>query len=196
MPLPKDRYPDPDNTLSSYAQLKLERNKRRNMVAELAIVERQVREARTWAIRMKRERDDYIKQLDNMCDEHCIVDVLKREKDAANDAYNWMFERWNEAARTIKVLRVSRAHWRESFERVSGERNRLAAALKKIKTLPFYTTERVFAVIDAALDGVEVDKELINSTWGKYNSTTQRCWRRELFLSWRGPEENLSLIHI
>ena len=194
MPLPRDRYPDPDNTLASYALLKLERQR-----VAIAIVERD--EARTWAIRMKRERDsckvsiniwttsrDYWKNR---------AEKAEREKDAANDAYNWMFERWNEAARTVKVLRVSRAHWRVSFERVSGERNRLvkqleedtdngdvlrdnfddavescrmwskkferaeqqknklAAALKKIKTMPFKTTERVFEVIDAALDGVE-----------------------------------------
>ena len=45
------------------------------------------------------------------------------------------------------------------------ERDKLAAALKKIKTLPFYTTERVWAVIDAALDGVEVDEPEEENPW-------------------------------
>jgi len=114
------------------------------------------KEARTWAIRMKRR-------------------ALKAE-------------------RTVQVLRESRTHWRASFERVLGERNelkdainqnyhirmnlimerdKLAAALKKLWEVSHgYYLQEWMDIIDAALDGVENDEELINSTYGKYSSTT------------------------
>ena len=152
--------------------------------------------------------NEFIKQMARLTDAEIMRDGYKLERaeaaklflkarDRAMKAERERDEacsRHVKAERTIKVLRESRAHWRASFERVLGQRDRLAAnsqcdlckddaeyhlcqehmnecvigerdlkaenavltaALRKIKTLPFKTTERVFEVIDAALDGVE-----------------------------------------
>ena len=189
----------------------------------VAILQGQVDEARTWAIRMKRERDKYeLMWGHTRIDRDEVIaqrDKLKRERDELQKektkwwtkATNLNFEllvlerEQDELKKALDDLQVSRAHWRESFERVSGERDdanrrldecaeslrniyglwakaererdeaiakftaigvsraekaeqerdKLVEALQRIKTLPYYTTERVWAVIDAALDGVE-----------------------------------------
>ena len=92
-------------------------------------------EARTWAIRMKQERDTANHRLDECA----------------------------ESLRNVYGLLAD----------AERENNELVTALKKLWEVSHgYYLQEWMDIIDAALDGVEVDGELINSTWGKYNSTT------------------------
>ena len=54
MPLPRDRYPDPDNTLSNYKQLRIERHRVGVISDQRDEAEFQLDKARAWAIRYKK----------------------------------------------------------------------------------------------------------------------------------------------
>ena len=114
------------------------------------------------------------------------VGVISDQRDEARRVACEQYTRANKLERENAKLKVSRAHWRESFERVSIERDELSkqlensdrwrgnisdawvelkeqndelvAALKDIENLPFYTTERVYKIIHAALAKVSPQK--------------------------------------
>ena len=118
----------------------------------------------------ERERDDYIKQLDNMCDEHCIVDVLKRERDEAEmlldevlEALRIRYELCAKAESERDELQESIRRYLDDIESLKSQNYelwvnnaKLVAALKEITLINAeYDTvpNSVLRVIDAALDG-------------------------------------------
>ena len=209
MPLPRDRYPDPDNTLASYALLKLERQRVAEAIAERDEGIRESNETLDLANEMIDERNKALNERDkelarrelwmgiahknfhNAGKEYRRAKDAERERDELqqqNDKLDAFLKADILDTRDKRIEELERAErqniklerelvkaqmevdrWKESELYVSKElgkrelevadlikeRDKLAAALKKIKTLPFNITERIIEIIDAALDGEE-----------------------------------------
>ena len=67
--------------------------------------------------------------------EHWLIGLVNGSMVDTNEARTWarrMKRERDELKRTVQVLRVSRAHWREEFERVAGENTELVEANEQI----------------------------------------------------------------
>ena len=106
--------------------------------------------------------NEFTKQMVRLTDAEIMRDGYKLERDEAAKLFLKARDRAMKAERerdsckvSISIWTTSRDYWKSRAEKAERERDKLAAALKRIKTMPYKTENRVYEVIDAALDGVE-----------------------------------------